>query len=156
MTEAELITPVTPDIPAPYHKGIPIGKLVELSAKGLTSRQIGKIVGCCHTNVSTRLKAVAPVLQRAEDFPNLRVTQLRYLQSLCLEHITPDKCEKARLVELSTTFGTLYDKERLELDKPDSINGIQLRWQDADRELPDDLAGRKQRLIGDNEADNDG
>ena len=146
--ETELLNKTIPT-PGPQ-KGIPLDRMVELSKKGLSTREIAKIVGCHHSNVAERLKPVAHMIARAQDFKSTRVVQLRYLQSLALDHIDAESLQKQSALQTATTFAVLYDKERLELDKPDSINGIQLSWQDADRELPDDLAGRKQRLIGDN------
>lgn len=94
--------------------GIPIEAIVEYAEQGLTTRDIAKLIGCDHSNVVHRLKAVGFTRESNTFWSKHKVKVMQTLQSKILNSISPIHLKKANLQSLLTSFGILYDKERLE------------------------------------------
>lgn len=95
-------------------KGIPLETILELRDKKLTLEQIGKIVGCTKQTVSQRLREYQPVFDRIERFKKHRGDLLTWKQAEILNSLTERDLNNASLLQRTTAFGILYDKERLE------------------------------------------
>lgn len=96
-------------------KYIPIGSIIDLiEVKGLTKAQAAKVLGCDHSNISQRLKAIDYVPEYLKTYKDNRADILAYYQAEILKHITPDRLKKATATQLATMYGIFYDKERLE------------------------------------------
>lgn len=93
---------------------IPLEKIIELRNKNLTYKQIGELLGCSDANICKRLAPFRESLDNLGSFKENRADLLAVYQREILKQLTPDHIKKARLTEITTAFGTLYDKERLE------------------------------------------
>jgi len=67
-SEGNFIPQVYEDTP----KGIPLQRLIDLRAKGLSYYDIGKIVGCTKSNVHKRLKPLADEIENLPSFKKHR------------------------------------------------------------------------------------
>ena len=95
-------------------KYVPIAKLIELRKKGLTHKEIGKIVGITRENVTRRLCDVD--IPGIETFKRNRADVFAYHQEKLLNSITQSDIKKAPMRDKIVAAGILYDKERLERD----------------------------------------
>lgn len=95
-------------------KYIPIAKLIELRKKGLTHKEIGKIVGIARENVTRRLLDVD--IPGIETFKRNRADVFAYHEEKLLNSITDAQIKKAPMRDKVVSMGILYDKERLERD----------------------------------------
>jgi len=106
--------------PAPQtNKHIPIETILDLRRKKLSCSQIACIVGCCKQNIQQRLKDSG--LEHLETHKKYRADILALKSREILESIDTADIKKAGLRDRVIAYGTLYDKERLELDKATSI-----------------------------------
>lgn len=60
-----------------------------------------------------RLEIVDRVFSETEEEIQVEITKLKLKEDMLLEHLTPEKAEKARVTELTTGYGTIFDKRRL-------------------------------------------
>ena len=95
-------------------KDIPIESIIEYRKKGLKMSEIGKLLGCDHSNISRRLQLVEQDLDNLDAFKLHRADILALNGRKLLSHITQEKLEKAPLGTLVLAACQLYDKERLE------------------------------------------
>lgn len=107
--------PAKKDSHAP--KNIPLELLLEYWDKGLSIKEIAGLCGCSEPNVKIRLKKELGSLRAANALERHGATVLRVHQSKILNAITEKDLEKASLLQKTTAFGTLFDKERLVLGK---------------------------------------
>lgn len=80
----------------------------------LTTREIGKLADCNHSNVVRTLALYNIEQQEIEQYKKNRSNIFAGLQSRILKNITNEDIEKASLQVKAMAFGVLYDKERLE------------------------------------------
>jgi len=108
-------------LPAKKHrntpKNIPLELLLEYWDKGLSTKEIAGLCGCSEANVKTRLSKELGSLRAANALERHGATVLRIHQSKILNAITAKDLKKASLLQKTTAFGTLFDKERLILGK---------------------------------------
>lgn len=64
-----------------------------------------------------RLEIVDRVWDETEEEIQKEVSTLKEKGDMLLEHLTPEKATKARTTEITTGYGTLFDKRRLLQDK---------------------------------------
>ncbi len=95
-------------------KNIPIESMLELAHKGLTDEQVASIIGCDRSNVSRRLQPYRDKLAVLDKHKQYRADILCLKGMSMLENITPAKLKKASARDLTTNYGILFDKERLE------------------------------------------
>ena len=107
-------------------KNTPIAKLADLKAKnpGLSSRQLGKIVGISHTAVNTLFKRHNVDVEQLEQFREHRADLLTLHQERVLASISEEDLKKASARDKAIVFGTLYDKERLERGQSTSNQSV--------------------------------
>ena len=108
-------------IPKEPEKGrwnpIPVDRLLELALKGLTTREIGAIVGCDYTNVSKRLQ---PYKDRLIDLPTYRKNRADLwtgTERELLLSVSPQDIAKMPPAARITAAAICYDKTRLEEGK---------------------------------------
>jgi hypothetical protein len=106
-TEQELL-------PNRINKTIPLSKMIEYRKKGLTYQEIGDLLGCSKVNVWERLQPFSYEIDNLNNYKDERADTLALYQQVMLSGITEDKVKKAHISHLTTAFGILYDKERLE------------------------------------------
>lgn len=88
------------------YKNIPIERLLELRRKGLTFREIAKIVSCQPSNVSRRLKDYEGYI----DFKNHTDRHYEYLLKQIKDSIDLKDIKKASLHQKVVCMGILHDK----------------------------------------------
>jgi len=96
------------------HKNIPIESILEYKARGLDSVEIAKLLGCDKSNIIKRLQHHNDKIASLPDYKKHKADVLALKQREILNNITPDKLNDASGLQLTTMFGILYDKERLE------------------------------------------
>ena len=104
----------SPDMSKYVPKDIPIESIIEYKRKGMTTREIGKLVGCTHSNIVKRLQSVSDDLDTLDSYKFHRADILAFNGRKLLNHITDDKLKKAPVGSLVLAACQLYDKERLE------------------------------------------
>lgn len=127
-------------------KGIPLETILELRDKKLTLEQIGKIVGCTKQTVSQRLKEYQPIFERIESFKKHRGDLLTWKQAEILNSLTERDLKDASLLQRTTAFGILYDKERLERNQSTENVSIKSITQSLGREV-EEIARRRAELL---------
>jgi len=111
------------------NKGIHINEIIKLADRGLTPTEIGRLLGCNHSNVIRRLQAVGYDRQAVNDYKALRADIFANGQRRIVSAITDKDLKNASLLQKATAVGILYDKERLERgkvgnDPSDSISSM--------------------------------
>jgi len=94
--------------------------LMERIATGQSYVKMAEKYKCSDVNIIKKIQRVIskvnPELQ--EQYLTKPNEAIRLVESMMLSELSnPDKIEKANLVQLSTAFGTIYDKRRLEEGK---------------------------------------
>lgn len=135
-----------PNNSAYYHKGIAIENIVELKKKGLSNDQVAKILGCSKTNVTQRLRDCKDELEGLERYKNHRADILAWKGRRVLNAITEDDLKSASLLQKTTAYGILYDKERLELGKSTENISARTLIQHISNDA-DDIRRRKDDLL---------
>lgn len=106
--------PETSPIKAPL---VPDALFRDLVARGLTVTQIGREMeispGAVRTRL-TRLNLKTDHQKAVEDYKSRKADILAAHQKDLLDGITPEKIEMAGIDTLIRSFGTLYDRERVE------------------------------------------
>ena len=110
-----------PEPGKPGPKGIPIEAMIDLRRRGLTNIQIGELLGCDHSNVAHRLKALSKDIDLTDQYVKHRPWILAYEQNRIRQSITPADLSKAGLRDKVVAMGILHDKERLESGLPNQI-----------------------------------
>ena len=94
----------------------------------MSQSDIAKTVGCTRSNVSqvlaTFLDGRSP--ERLQDFQQNKAELYDALQFRLLESLTPEKIEKAKVMELITGAAILEDKARLVRGQATGINVVAL------------------------------
>jgi len=108
-----------PEAPIQTNKDIPIELLISLRQRKLTIQEIAKIAGCSHQNVHARLEKTG--LKDLDLHKKNRADIIALKSREILQSIDAADIKKAGLRDRVIAYGTLYDKERLELDKATSI-----------------------------------
>jgi hypothetical protein len=94
--------------------------LIERIQTGHSYQKIGKQYNTSHQNIRQKinkfLDTINPhIIKLYEEKPN---EAIRILEGLFVDEMSnPEKIKKANLVQLSTAFGIIYDKRRLEEGK---------------------------------------
>lgn len=127
-------------------KGIPIESILELRDKNLTQEQIAKILGCTKQTVNQRLKAYNPIFNQIESFKKHRGDALSYTQARILNSLTPADIKNASLLQRTTAFGILYDKERLERGQSTENLSIRSMTQSLSKDI-DEISNRRAELM---------
>jgi len=86
-------------------------KVYELSASGMTQREMAKELGVSHVTLANRMAEITGqhgILLKYRSIQNLQLTAL---QAKVLEAITPEKIEDSSLVDLCKAFKVLKSKE---------------------------------------------
>lgn len=142
------------EIPTNVYTGGPRGvdhqAIIDLAGKGLSSRQIGKVVGCSHVNVCDVLDRYGLKTDRARDYVKYRAEVLSGLQERILSNINVDDVSKASLLQKVTATGILYDKERLErgLSTSNIDTHVMVREGEEIGQRIADLEAELSRLVG--------
>ena len=108
-----------PEIKSNNSWRIPIEAIIELKEKNLSHSEIAKLLGCCPSNISQRMKDI----DYTTHFVNARPKVLAYWQMKIFNSITDADLKKANLRDKIISAGVLYDKERLESGKSTQILG---------------------------------
>jgi hypothetical protein len=93
---------------------VELSKAIELRMKNLSYGEIAEYFGVNKSAVIRRLKPYFGAEVDVPAFKNHRADILASKQAEVLAAITSDKLKKSGARDLAITFGTLYDKERLE------------------------------------------
>ncbi len=80
----------------------------------LTTTEIGKMVGCNHSNVVNTLKRYGIQKASTDDYIANRAQVFAGLQERILKSITDEDIKKTPAIQKVTAASILYDKERLE------------------------------------------
>lgn len=127
-------------------KGIPLETILELRDKKLTLEQIGKIVGCTKQTVSQRLRDYQPTFDKIERFKKHRADFLTHKQAEILGSLTDRDIKDASLLQRTTAFGILYDKERLERNQSTENISIKSITQTLGKEV-EEIARKREELM---------
>ena len=95
-------------------KGIPLDVIIDYIDSGLSNQETAKLVGCSKQNISARLQTAGIKPNYLTKFKNHRADIIAAYQYKILNSLSDKDYKKASLVQKTTAFGTLYDKERLE------------------------------------------
>lgn len=136
-----------PSLDEPEEKAvIPIETIIAYRKQGLSYSEIAKLVGCCKQNIHSRLRTIGYCQSNLINFKKNKSDVLEFLQSKLLNSVDSDSIQKSSLLQRTTAFGILYDKQRLEdgkstdnvniVDIKLSINQIQDRAAHILKELP--------------------
>ena len=121
MNTVTTLPPPQPNTP----KDIPLESIIELYQKGLSTRQIAKLLNCTHPNIVQRLKEYKKEILGIESFKKNRSDILAIVQSRIINKITESDVKKASLLQKTTAISQLYDKERLERGQSTSNLAVQ-------------------------------
>ena len=98
-------------------KNIPIELLITLRKKKIPVNAIARICKCTPQNIRKRLAGKLQDIRMIDEYKNNRADILAYQQRRILKSISDDDINKAKLVEKTTSYGILFDKEKIELGK---------------------------------------
>ena len=101
----------------PYHKGVPLEKIIDLKLKGLTNQQIGSLLGLSDNTVRARLRTSSEDIDNTELFRKHRDKVFAFQSKKILQSITDADILKAGLRDKVIAASILFDKERLESGK---------------------------------------
>jgi len=98
-------------------KQIPIELLISYQQKKLSAVDIGRIVGCSDSNVRQRLSEAGYPIIKAKHFKEHEATIINLKRKEILESISETDKKKASLMQKVTSYGILFDKQRVLEDK---------------------------------------
>ena len=133
MAKAEIIKPVTDDISKPnevnkgdkpHLKGIDINEVIALRVEGHSLDKIAEYLGCSKANIHKRLEPYKDDIDGLSFYKRNRSNVLSIHQSRMLEQLTPTKIKEMNALQITTAFGILYDKERLETGQSTSNTSV--------------------------------
>jgi hypothetical protein len=114
--ELELTT--TPDqqanLPDTRKKGIPLKRLIILSAKGNTDSDIARIVGCAKQTVNERLAPHRDEIAAFRTYTEDRSVHQDFAAFQLLNSLSTEELKKATPYQRVGMYALLYDKWRLE------------------------------------------
>ena len=115
--ERQIIIPPDSELPEPSpttNKNIPVETILALHKKKLSCSQIAAIVGCSPQNIQQRLASDGISILRAHK--DNRADLQALTGAKILRTIDENTIKKASLLQRLSSYGILYDKERLERD----------------------------------------
>jgi len=89
-------------------KGIPLSEVIKLSAKGLSTSEIAKILGCSQQCISQRLQGVD--LVDLKDFRDNKSTHIVHLQKRLLDSLSASDVQKMSPYQRIIGSAILEDK----------------------------------------------
>jgi len=92
-------------------KTIPIEDIIHYRSKGLSTREIGKLTNCTHSNVVQRLQNVN--LEGLDRFRDNKDLIIEHKQREVIQGMTDAKIKESSLLQLATTAGIFEDKIRV-------------------------------------------
>jgi len=128
------------DLHKPGPKGIPIEVIITYRKKGLTTQEIGTLLGCSHSAIVQRLRDYKGYIDNIGAIKQNKSDLLHIKQAQLLNHLTLDEIKKASAYQKVGMFGLLYDKARLEDNKSTSnvsYADMTARMQALDKQLED-------------------
>jgi len=96
------------------NKNIPKSDIIALKLAGLNNRQIADTLGCSKQNISSRLKQYEHEIKGLKVYKDHRADIFALEQKRLLDSIDDKDIKKTPIAARMTSFGILYDKERLE------------------------------------------
>lgn len=100
-------------------------KVIALSKKNLTTREVEALTTVDHTTVAKILQRYGLEKQNIDHYISQRPQILAGLQEKILQSIDEDDLKKTPAAQRTMMFGILYDKERLETGKSTAnVQGI--------------------------------
>lgn len=143
----------SPQSPQTGAKGIPIADIIEFKKKGLTHQQIANLLGCDKSNVTKRLGTIKEELESLDNFTKHKSATMEFIQQRLLDSITPEKIKEATLQQTATSFGIIYDKQRLQDGKSTenldfgNYGALVNELQEVNRQI-EELEKREQKVTG--------
>lgn len=110
-----------PSGPAPK---VPIEKILDYRANGMTYEEIGLLTNCSKQNISKRLEKYERESNALRVYKDNRSDVLASHQARILSSVDKSVIDKSSLLQRITSFGILYDKERTELGLVNNITGV--------------------------------
>lgn len=110
--------PVKPDT---HIKDIPIEAILDYRAKGLSHRDIARLLGCTRVNITNRLRSLVEYVDTIDTFKRHKGDILAVKQSILLDKITPEAVKECSVRDAVVSFGILYDKQALHEGRATSI-----------------------------------
>ena len=118
-----------PTLPDTAQKGIALSTLIEYKKKDLSDQDIADLVGCSRPNVTQRLEPYKHLIDGLDNSRKNKSDSLEIMQEMLLGSITPEKIKGATLQQTATSYGILFDKQRLQDGK--STDNISMGNYDA-------------------------
>jgi hypothetical protein len=156
------------NIPIPQfptnHKNISLDQIISLREKGLSTGQIGKILGCSKTTVIYHLRYNGYDKDIVKTFKNNRSDLFAWMQERFVSSISDEDIKKTPVGSRVLAVAQLYDKERLETGQSSSNLAVNLGLDTSSRRAIHGLSGKLSRIRhtqdmvvepSDNSADND-
>ena len=94
-----------------------IERALALKLKGISYADISKIIGVPISTIRYNLQGLLPDNSNVDAFRKYRAEILAGKQEVVLKSLTEAKIKEMSGLQTATTFGILFDKERLELNK---------------------------------------
>lgn len=98
----------------PHNKQIPLELLINYSEKGLSLVDIGKQVGCTHSNISQRFKSAGYIPEHFRAYKESRADIMAFVGSKMLLSLTDADIQKMAPRDRVVSYGILHDKEMIE------------------------------------------
>lgn len=115
----------SPTLPVPIddrsngkHKNIPIEQILEYHQAGLTTRDIGKLCGCSHSNIAQRLRDYRTDIKGLKIYKDKRADVMALVGKRMLYSLTDKDIKAMPGGSRVLAYCQLYDKERTERGKP--------------------------------------
>ena len=105
-------------------KEIDLMKVLELTYQGMTQKEIAKALNVSHVTLAKRMGELRAMEGPLGKYRLVQGLELTAFQARSLEAITPEKIEKASLVELARAFKILKGCELKMEGKPTKITGL--------------------------------
>lgn len=96
----------------------------KLKARGMTQVEMAKELGVSHPTLAKRMGELRTKEGLLREYRSVQGLELTALQARSLDVITPEKIEKASLVDLARAFKVLKDCELKMEGKPKKITGL--------------------------------
>ena len=99
------------------YQPIPLETLIEYRSKGLSYKQIGKLVGRSKQTIHQRLQPVIAELNALPDYKRHKADILALTGNRILSSLTPAKLKDSSAYQLTGMFGIINQHERLEREQ---------------------------------------
>lgn len=86
-------------------------KIYDLASQGMTQREMAKELDVCHVTLARRIADIEAKEGILLKYRSIQTLELTRLQFRILEAITPEKIEKASLIDLLKAFNILKNAE---------------------------------------------